>query len=165
MIGVAKAYTTRVGEGPFPTEFGPQFAKLIRDKGNEFGATTGRPRRCGWFDCIMVKEAVCLNGISELAITKLDVLDGLKEIKVCTAYKYKGKEFKEFPYDLEVLKNAKPVYLQLPGWNKTLDKPRHYAQLSRNARDYLQRLRDMLQVKLCMVSVGSAREDTIFTKG
>ena len=94
-MGVAKAYTTRVGEGPFPTEFPPAFQKFIREKGNEFGATTGRPRRCGWFDSVMVKEAVLLNGISELAIMKLDVLDGLKTIKICTAYKYKGKLFKE----------------------------------------------------------------------
>lgn len=162
IVGVAKAYTTRVGEGPFPTEFLPRFAKFIRDKGDEFGATTGRPRRCGWFDSIMVKEAVLLNGISELAIMKLDVLDGLKSIKICTAYKYKGKLFKEFPYDLEALNKARPVYREMPGWGKAINKTRCYRDLPINARDYLLRLQDTLNTKIFLVSVGSSREETIF---
>lgn len=162
VIGVAKAYTTRVGEGPFPTEFQAAFGNFIREKGNEFGATTGRPRRCGWFDAVMVKEAVLLNGISELAIMKIDVLDGLKTIKICTAYKYKGKSFNEFPYDLEVLKNAKPVYKEMAGWPKTVNNPRHYRDLHPNAKRYLERLSAILQTKVSMVSVGSSREATIF---
>jgi len=161
IVGVAKAYTTRVGEGPFPTEFPPRFNKFIRDKGNEFGATTGRPRRCGWFDSVMVKEAVLLNGISELAIMKLDVLDGLKSIKICTAYKYKGKRFREFPYDLEVLMNAMPVYKEMPGWAETKDNPRHYQDLPLQAKAYLVCLQDILNNKISMVSVGSSREETI----
>jgi adenylosuccinate synthase len=164
VIGVAKAYTTRVGEGPFPTEFNKSFGQLIRGKGHEFGATTGRPRRCGWFDSVMVREAVLINGVSELAIMKMDVLDGLKSIKLCTAYKYKGKTFKEFPYDLEALKNAVPVYKQLPGWPATLAKPNSFSKLHSNAKDYLKRLSDILGVRIAMVSVGSAREDTIFIK-
>lgn len=162
VVGVAKAYTTRVGEGPFPTEFSPRLSRIIRDKGNEFGATTGRPRRCGWLDCVMAKEAVLLNGISELAITKIDVLDGLKSISICTAYKYKGKLFKEFPHDLEVLKNAKPVYKEIPGWERTLAKQRRYRDLHPNARSYLGRLEDILNAKVSIISVGSSREDTIF---
>lgn len=113
VVGVCKAYTTRVGEGPFPTEFAREFGEFMRDKGNEFGATTGRPRRCGWFDAVMCQESVMLNGIAELAIMKIDVLDGLKKIKICTAYKYKGKIFKEFPHDFEVLIKAIPVYKEL----------------------------------------------------
>lgn len=162
VIGVAKAYTTRVGEGPFPTEFSPCFDRIMRERGNEFGATTRRPRRCGWFDSVMVKEAVLLNGISELAIMKMDVLDGLKSIKICTAYKYKSKLFKEFPGDLEVLKKAKPVYKEVPGWSKSPVKQVSYKDLHPNARDYLARLQDMLGAEITMVSIGSARKDTIY---
>jgi adenylosuccinate synthase len=162
VIGVAKAYTTRVGEGPFPTEFSPVFAKFIRDKGNEFGATTGRPRRCGWFDSVMVKESILINGILELAIMKLDILDGLKTIKICVAYKYKGKLFKTFPEDLEVLKNARPVYKEMPGWNESISKIRRYRDLPLAAKAYLSRLSDILNTKISMVSVGSSRAETIF---
>ncbi|MCM8797275.1 MAG: adenylosuccinate synthase [Candidatus Omnitrophica bacterium] len=162
VVGVAKAYTTRVGEGPFPTEFEPAFAEAIRAKGSEFGATTGRPRRCGWFDSVMVKESILLNGITELAIMKMDVLSGLKRIKICTAYKYKGKIFKEFPYDLEVITRAKPVYKEINGWSKTLALPRSYNQLPAGARDYISLLEDLLQTKITIISVGSGRLDTIF---
>ncbi|MDO8661959.1 MAG: adenylosuccinate synthase [Candidatus Omnitrophota bacterium] len=162
VIGVAKAYTTRVGEGPFPTEYPAGFAKFMRAKGKEFGATTGRPRRCGWFDSVMVKEAVMLNGITELAVMKMDILDGLKEIKVCTAYKYKGKTFREFPHDFEILNKLKPVYQTLPGWGKDIRKARSFRQLQPNAKNYLARISDMLNTKISLVSIGSAREDTIF---
>ncbi|MEW6100931.1 MAG: adenylosuccinate synthase, partial [Candidatus Omnitrophota bacterium] len=153
VVGIAKAYTTRVGEGPFPTEFTPQFANVMRRKGNEFGATTGRPRRCGWFDGVMVKEAVLLNGISELAIMKMDILEGLKTIKVCTAYKYKGKEFRDFPQDFEVLNKAKPVYRDFPGWDKTTGVSKDYHNLHPNAKGYLQMLEDLLAVRISMVSM------------
>ncbi|MCM8800517.1 MAG: adenylosuccinate synthase [Candidatus Omnitrophica bacterium] len=162
VIGVAKAYTTRVGEGPFPTEFSDSFSRYIRNKGSEFGATTGRPRRCGWFDCIMVKEAILINGISELAIMKLDVLDGLKKIKICIGYKYKNKVFRNFPEDPEVLRKAKPVYQELPGWKEDISKIRQYRDLPPSAKDYLLRLKDLLKTKISMVSVGSSREETIF---
>lgn len=162
VIGVAKAYTTRVGEGPFPAEFKKDFAAFMRGRGNEFGATTGRPRRCGWFDALMVKEAVALNGITELAIMKMDVLDGLKEIEVCVAYKYKGKIFKEFPADAQVLQNAVPVYKRFAGWAKSANKPKKYEQLQPNAKNYLAGLQDMLDARISIVSVGSARDDTIF---
>ncbi len=161
VIGVAKAYTTRVGEGPFTTEFGPAFESLIRRKGNEFGATTRRPRRCGWFDAVMTKEAVILNRISELAIMKLDILSGLKSVKICIAYKYKGKILKNFPYDLDALENARPVYKELPGWEQALP-VKKYKDLPVNARNYLKFLQDTLGVKISMVSFGSGRKDTIF---
>jgi adenylosuccinate synthase len=159
---VAKAYTTRVGEGPFPTEFSPSFSQFIRNKGKEFGATTGRPRRCGWFDSVLVKEAVLINGISELAIMKMDILDGLESIKICTGYKYKGKKFQGFPYDLEVLKNATCVYRQFPGWSTPVNKIRRYKDFPKNAKNYLKNIQDMLGVKISLVSVGSSREETIF---
>lgn len=162
IIGVAKAYTTRVGEGPFPTQFPDPFQKFMRDKGNEFGATTGRPRRCGWFDSVMVKEAVLLNNISNLAIMKLDILDGLKTIKICTAYRYKGRLFREFPYDFEVLKNAKPVYIEMPGWNQNINRIRKFGDLPSNAKAYIVKLSDILKTKISMVSVGSSRDETIF---
>lgn len=162
VIGVAKAYTTRVGEGPFPTEFDCDFGAFMRKRGKEFGATTGRPRRCGWFDAVQVKEAVLLNGVSDLAMMKMDVLDGLKTISVGVAYKYKGKIFTEFPYDMEVLTNLKPVYKELPGWPHTLHKPKHYRQLHPNAKNYLRLLQDLVKAKISHVSIGSARADTIF---
>ncbi|MFH0790019.1 MAG: adenylosuccinate synthase [Candidatus Omnitrophota bacterium] len=162
IIGVAKAYTTRVGEGPFPTEFPAKFQQFIRTKGNEFGATTGRPRRCGWFDSVMVKEAVLLNGITELAVMKMDILDGLKNIKICMAYRYKGKLFKDFPYDLDVLNNAIPVYKEFPSWKMNLNKINSYKNLPLNAKNYLKFIQDILCTKISLVSVGSSREETIF---
>jgi adenylosuccinate synthase len=161
VVGVAKAYTTRVGEGPFPTEYPEEFGKFIREKGHEFGATTGRPRRCGWFDSVMVKEAVMLNGITELAIMKMDVLDGLKSIKICVAYKYKGKVYREFPDDFEALKGARPVYQEMPGWPAAADKPKSLRKLHPNAKSYLKRLQDLLGAKISMVSVGSSRDETL----
>jgi adenylosuccinate synthase len=162
VIGVCKAYTTRVGEGPFPTEFDSGFGKFMRDKGKEFGATTGRPRRCGWFDAVMARESVMLNGITELAIMKMDILDGLDKVKICTAYKYKGKIIKEFPHDLEVLSKAVPVYKEMPGWPNQDDKPCSFKELHPNARTYLLELQGRLKVKITMVSIGSARKDTLF---
>ncbi|MFA5089899.1 MAG: adenylosuccinate synthase [Candidatus Omnitrophota bacterium] len=162
VMGVAKAYTTRVGEGPFPTEFPARFQDAFRKKGNEFGATTGRPRRCGWFDSLLVKEAILLNGIKELAITKLDILDGLKSIKVCKAYKYKGKIFTKFPFDYAALKSAKPLYKEMPGWKDKISALRAYKKLPGRAKDYLSLLQDMLGVKISLISLGSARDETIF---
>ncbi|MCX5714685.1 MAG: adenylosuccinate synthase [Candidatus Omnitrophica bacterium] len=161
IIGVTKAYTTRVGEGPFPTEFTSSFGDFIRGKGNEFGATTGRPRRCGWFDAVMVKEAIMLNGIRELAIMKLDVLDGLKLIKVCTGYKYKGKVFKNFPCDFTVLTKAKPVYKEVPGWQGPISHIKRYKDLPSGVKNYLLFLSDILEVRFSILSVGSSRSETI----
>ena len=161
VIGVVKAYTTRVGEGPFVTEFKKPLNDLIREKGREFGSTTGRPRRCGWFDAVMAGFSCLINGAAELAVMKLDVLDELETVKICVAYKYKGKTFKEFPYDLEVLEKARPVYEESPGWQRDISGARHYAELPKNARVYLERLQEILKVRISYVSVGSKREETI----
>ena len=161
VIGVAKAYTTRVGEGPFPTEFGPRFSDEMRRKGNEFGATTGRPRRCGWFDSVQVKTAVLVNGITEIALTKLDVLDSLDEIKVCTAYRYKGKLLRDFPADYDALRRAKPVYRTFSGWKSATTNTRRFKELPSRAKEYIASLEDMLQVRVSIVSVGSSRQETI----
>jgi adenylosuccinate synthase len=162
IIGVAKAYTTRVGEGPFPTEFPPVFTKFMRNKGNEFGATTGRPRRCGWFDMVMAKQAVLLNCISELAIMKLDILSGLKAIKIGIGYKYKGKLMKEVPGDLKMLEGVLPIYKEMKGWDKPINNIKAYKELPAPAKAYLSFLEDNLRVKISMISVGSARKETIF---
>ncbi len=162
VIGVVKAYTTRVGEGPFPTEFDKNFSDLIRKKGREFGATTGRPRRCGWFDSVLVKRAVLLNGITELALTKMDILDGLKTIEIATAYKYKGKLFRDFPADYEVLANARPVYKKVRGWNDPTTNISLYKDLPANAKSYIRLLEDILKARVSIVSVGQSREETLF---
>ncbi|MBI4308878.1 MAG: adenylosuccinate synthase [Candidatus Omnitrophica bacterium] len=161
VIAAVNAYTTRVGEGPFPTEFDAKMDETIRSKGNEFGATTGRPRRCGWFDSILVRYALIINGASELAIMKLDVLDDLKELKIATAYKYKGRVYKDYPHDLEVLSHAQPVYETVSGWQSDTRGVRQYSKLPANARRYLQRLETLLNVRIKYISVGSKRDEII----
>ena len=158
VIGVVKAYTTRVGEGPFPTEFEKLLMEKIRTKGKEFGATTGRPRRCGWFDAVIVKHSVAVNGLDEIVVTKLDVLDEMDKIKICTGYKYKGKVYKDFPADIDILENCEPVYDVCDGWMKDTTLVTKYKDLPENAKKYLTRLSKLLNVKIGMVSVGSKRE-------
>ena len=160
VIGVVKAYTTRVGEGPFPTEFPPDLMEKIRTKGNEFGATTGRPRRCGWFDSIIVKHSVMVNGIDEIVVTKLDVLDCLDALKICTAYKFKGKVYKDFPSDIMVLSDCEPVYEELPGWKTDTTGITSYSRLPKNAKNYLKRIQKILDTRIVLVSVGSDRKQT-----
>jgi len=160
VIGVVKAYTTRVGEGPFPTEFREDLMNKIREKGREFGATTGRPRRCGWFDSIIVKHAVIVNGIDEIVVTKLDVLDCLDSIKICTAYKYEGKLYKDFPSDSKVLSNCEPVYIKLQGWRTDTSKVTSYSRLPKNAKKYLKKIQKILGAKIALISVGSDRKQT-----
>lgn len=157
VIGVVKAYTTRVGEGPFPTEFEEDLMEKIRRKGKEFGATTNRPRRCGWFDAIIVRHAVIVNGLSEIAVTKLDVLDEMEVIKICIGYKYKGKIYKDFPADINVLVECEPVYEEHSGWMQDTTSVTKYKDLPENAKAYLKRLKDFLDVKIGIVSVGSKR--------
>jgi adenylosuccinate synthase len=161
VVGVAKSYATRVGQGPFPTEFETKFSEYIRNRGNEFGATTGRPRRCGWFDAVMVAEASRLNGLWGLAIMKLDVLDDLKKIKVCVAYKYKGKVFRRYPYDPEVISKCSCVWKEYSGWMQPTGQIRQYLDLPKNAREYIKGLRDLVGANIFMVSVGSNRKQTI----
>jgi adenylosuccinate synthase len=158
VIGVVKAYTTRVGEGPFPTEFKKDLMEKIRTKGKEFGATTGRPRRCGWFDAVIVKHAVTVNGLDEIVVTKLDVLDEMDEIKICTGYRYKGKVYKDFPADIDILEKCVPIYEVCDGWMKDTTRATRYKDLPENTKKYLARLSKLLNVKIGMVSVGSKRE-------
>ena len=161
VVGVIKAYTTRVGEGPFPTQFEQKLMQQIRSKGKEFGATTGRPRRCGWFDAVMGKYAIMINGIKELAVMKLDVLDELKTIKVAVAYKHKGKLYKNFPNDLSILNNVECVYKEYKGWGVPTCGINSYNKLPKNAIAYLEDLQNMLGAKIKFISVGSKRQETI----
>ncbi|MDP3790642.1 MAG: adenylosuccinate synthase [Candidatus Omnitrophota bacterium] len=160
VIGVVKAYTTRVGEGPFPTEFGEDLMDKIRQKGREFGATTGRPRRCGWFDGIVVKHAVMVNGLDEIVVTKLDVLDCLDSLKICTAYKFEGKLYKDFPSDAKLLNNCEPVYEEMPGWKTDTTAVTSYSGLPKNAKKYLKKIQSILGTKIALISVGSDRKQT-----
>ncbi len=161
IIAAVKAYTTRVGEGPFPTEFSSKMEEEIRTKGKEFGSTTGRARRCGWFDSVLVRYAAIVGGFDELAIMKLDVLDELKTISLCTAYKYKGKIFKDFPHDYSVFCHAKPVYVEMPGWRKPIGAIREFRKLPPQARDYIQRMQDLVGVPIKYISIGSERDEII----
>lgn len=160
VIGVVKAYTTRVGEGPFPTEFSKDLMDRIREKGKEFGATTGRPRRCGWFDNVVVKHSVMVNGIDEIVVTKLDVLDDLDSLKICTAYKFEGKTYRDFPSNIRVLENCEPIYEELPGWKEDTTKLTSYSGLPKNAKNYLKRIQELLETRIVLISVGSDRRQT-----
>ncbi|NQT91047.1 MAG: adenylosuccinate synthase [Candidatus Omnitrophica bacterium] len=161
VIGVVKAYTTRVGEGPFPTEFSDRLMNIVRNKGKEFGATTGRPRRCGWFDALIVRHSILVNGIKEIVVTKLDVLDDLKRIKICTGYRYRGKVHRTFPANIEMLFRAKPIYEELPGWERDTSGITSYNRLPKNAKHYLKRLSTILDVKIKMVSLGADRKQVL----
>ncbi len=164
VMGISKAYTTRVGSGPFPTELtGPEGAKLQQD-GGEFGATTGRPRRCGWFDAVVVRTAARLNGLSGLALTKVDVLSGFETVKICTAYEYQGVRYEEVPASSRVLEGLTPVYEELPGWKESLTGIRTLEALPLNARRYVERIAELVEVPIKMVSVGAGREETILVR-
>jgi adenylosuccinate synthase len=162
VLGVVKAYTTRVGSGPLPTELEEPLQTHLRELGGEYGATTGRPRRCGWFDAVVVQYAAQVNGLTGLAITKLDVLDDFEELKVCTAYRVGGDVIHEtFPYDLSVLDHAEPVYEMLPGWKQSTAEARTYDELPQAARDYLARIEELTGVPIAYVSVGTKRDQII----
>jgi len=161
VIGIVKAYTTRVGSGPFPTELSDDIGDKIQKKGAEFGATTGRKRRCGWLDMVLLRNAVRLNGLTGLVITKLDVLGGLESLKICTEYDYNGKIFSDFPANLKVLGKCKPVYETLPGWNEDISGVRKFSELPQNTRNYLRRIELLLEVPINIVSVGPGRKETI----
>jgi adenylosuccinate synthase len=165
VLGVAKAYTTRVGEGPLPTELTGEIGNRLRETGQEFGAVTGRPRRCGWYDAVAVRHAVRVNGLDALALTKLDVLDGLPELKVCTAYKCRGVVLDEMPGDLSQLAACEPIYESIQGWSAPTKGVREYGALPREARAYIARLEEITGVPAAIVSTGSGREETIFREG
>ncbi len=161
IIGIVKAYTTRVGGGPFPTEIKDALGELIRQRGGEYGATTGRPRRCGWLDIVGLKHAVRVNGFTGLVITKLDILDGIEKLKVCVGYKHEDKIIEEFPKELEILENCKPIYEELPGWKESTAGIKDYERLPQNAKKYLQFIEDSLKVKIQIISTGQKRDETI----
>ncbi|HVP78280.1 MAG TPA: adenylosuccinate synthase [Thermodesulfobacteriota bacterium] len=164
VIGVAKAYTTRVGEGPFPTELRDELGEKIRQKGGEYGATTGRPRRCGWFDAVVVNHSIRVNGIREMVITKLDVLNDFDAIKICVGYRADGKVFQHVPSNLEVLKRSEPVYEELRGWKTEIKGARDFKDLPSNAKRYLRRIEELIHTKITMISVGSERSETVRVK-
>ncbi len=161
VIGVTKAYSTRVGEGPFPTEEFDEINDYLRTKGCEFGTTTSRPRRCGWLDLVILRYAVRVNGITEVCLTKLDVLDELRTIKVCTGYKTPNGIVEEFPLDLETFSESEPIYDELPGWQEDISELTNYDDLPQNAKSYVKYISNILGVRISLVSVGSNRKQTI----
>jgi adenylosuccinate synthase len=163
VIGVAKAYTTRVGEGPFPTELNDDTGALIRKQGGEYGTTTGRARRCGWYDGVVGRYAVRINGLDYLAITKLDVLSGLEKLRICTGYNYRGDMITEFPASLKVLNECVPVYEDFPGWSEDITKARKLEDLPLQARRYLDRISEVSGAPIALIGVGSRRTQTILT--
>jgi adenylosuccinate synthase len=161
VFGVVKAYCTRVGNGPFPTELHNGIGKKLQSNGAEFGATTGRPRRCGWLDLVALKYSVMLNGISDIALTKLDVLDTLDEIDLCYAYKVDGKERKTFPVDIPTLDKVEPVYKTMPGWKKSIHGIRTYEDLPNEVHNYFREIEEYTGAKISIISTSPDREDTI----
>jgi adenylosuccinate synthase len=161
VLGVVKAYTTRVGDGPFPTELKDDFGNKLRERGQEFGATTGRPRRCGWFDAVVVRHAVRINGLTRLSLTKLDVLEGVDPIRVCVAYKVNGKTVKDFPASRKAQAEAVPVYRELPGFAGPVKGITQYKNLPKTAQDYVRFLEKEVGVPMALISMGRSREETI----
>ena len=168
VLGVIKAYTTRVGGGPFPTELPPDQVGQLRDgqggRGREYGTTTGRPRRCGWFDAVIARHSARINGITAVAVTKLDVLDPFPAIKVCTGYRYRGEILADFPASLRVLQECEPIYREFPGWRRDTTGAKTIADLPREARAYLDWIAETVGAPLCMVSVGWRREETLLVE-
>jgi adenylosuccinate synthase len=161
VLGVVKVYTTRVGEGPFPTELSGAMGNRLRESGSEYGAVTGRPRRCGWYDAVAVRYAARINGLDGLALTKLDVLDGLDRVEICTAYRFAGRTLTEFPSDLRQLEQCEPVYESMPGWSAPTRGARRFRDLPEAARNYIAKLEEVSGVPAAIVSTGSERDDTI----
>jgi adenylosuccinate synthase len=161
VVGIVKAYCTRVGEGPFPTEQLNAIGEKIREEGHEYGVVTGRPRRTGWLDACVVRYASLISGIDYMAVTRLDILDNFEEIKMCVAYKYKGEILNEIPASLKVLAEVEPVYETFAGWNTDISKVRKYEDLPENAKKYLERMAEVTGIKLGIVSVGPNRDETI----
>ena len=161
IMGIVKAYTTRVGAGPFPTELLDETGAYLQEKGAEFGATTGRRRRCGWLDLVMLRDAILYNGLTSISVTKLDVLTGLDRIRICVAYNLNGKRINHMPADIRLLTQCEPVYEELPGWNEEISNAGDMDQLPGRTRDYLERIVEIIGVPLSIVSVGPRREQTI----
>ena len=163
VIGVVKAYITRVGSGPFPTEIPGKLGDELRERGGEYGATTGRPRRCGWFDGVVMRHATKINGLTQVAVTKLDVLDGFDKLKICVAYELNGKKITDFPTDIHRLEKCKPVYEEVPGWQADTSKIKDYQDLPENAKKYLDKLAQIAEARISLISVGAERGQIIRT--
>jgi adenylosuccinate synthase len=161
VLGVTKAYTTRVGQGPFPAELTEAMGESLRQKGGEFGATTGRARRCGWFDAVLVRYAVRVNGLTSLAVTKIDILDGMPDLYICDGYEYEGKIIKEMPSSLGVLQGCAPHLVRFPGWMEKTASVRTYKELPKNAKDYLDAISSAVGCRIDLISTGYRRADTI----
>lgn len=160
-LGIIKAYTTRVGEGPFPTELNDEVGVHLRDKGHEFGTTTGRPRRCGWFDAVIASYAIRISGLDSLAVTKLDVLTGMDTLKICTGYRRGSEVFKDFPASLKTLAQCEPVYEEMPGWQEDISSAKTFAELPAAAQNYLKRISELAGAPISIIGVGTRRTETI----
>ena len=161
VLGITKAYVTRVGAGPFPTELTDSVGEIIAKRGKEFGSVTGRPRRCGWFDVVSMRRSIQSNSLTGIALTKLDVLDELSTICICTGYRYKDKNFQEPPFDLQVLTACQPIYEEMPGWQSTTFGITEYYKMPKKARDYMTRIETLLQIPIKIISTGPERDQTI----
>ena len=161
IIGVVKAYTTRVGSGPFPAEEDGRIVQYLREKGYEYGTTTGRPRRCGWLDAVILKYSIMVNTIDSVAITKLDVLSGLKEIKICTGYKYEGKVYRDMPCHQTILHKCQPIYEEYEGWDEDISRVKNFEDLPKQAQNYIKNIEKIIKVPISMVSVGAERSKII----
>jgi len=164
VLGVVKAYTTRVGSGPFPTEIKDAFGEEIREKGGEYGATTGRPRRCGWLDMVVLRHSTRVNGFTGIAITKLDVLDGRKTLRICTSYKYGGKIYREFPKEIAVIEGCVPVYEEMKGWSSSTVGITDVSDLPQAAKAYIKKIESLLSVEVQLISTGQKRDEIIQIK-
>lgn len=160
VVGVCKAYTSRVGDGPFPSELHDEIGQQIREVGREYGTTTGRPRRVGWFDSVVVRHSRRVSGITDLALNSIDVLSGLETVKICTAYEYNGEQITEYPANLEIIKQCKPVYEELPGWSEDVTNVRTFDELPDSAKNYIHRIVELTGISLMTFSVGPSREQT-----
>jgi adenylosuccinate synthase len=165
ILGIVKAYTTRVGEGPFPTELNDELGESIRQRGGEFGATTGRPRRCGWLDILGLRYSVSINGLTGIGLTKMDILDGLEKINLCVGYKYDGKVYDTFTTDLDVLKRCEPVYEEMPGWKESTVGIKEFDRLPSNAKSYIKKIEYLLKTPIQIISTGPKRDEIIVLDG
>ena len=164
IVGVFKAYTTRVGGGPMPTELKDETGNLIREQAHEYGTTTGRPRRCGWFDAVAGRFSARINGLTSIALTRLDILDVLSSIKICTRYRFNGQTLDNFPGDTAILEGCQPIYEELPGWQTPTGTIRSRKQLPIQARNYISRIEELLSCPVSIISVGADRERAIMAK-
>lgn len=164
VLGIAKAYTTRVGSGPFPSEISGEFGEMLREQGGEYGATTGRPRRCGWLDMVVLRHSVRVNGITGLVLTKLDVLDGFEKLKVCFSYSHNGEVYRDFPKDIAVVEECEPIYEEFDGWKESTSGITEFDKLPENARSYIRMIEERLGVSVDIVSTGPKRDEVITLK-